>query len=107
MVRRIGAGAEDETLVARMVVSANALLLETNSENRSKAARSRIEKACTGMLRFETLEVKGLFDHEPSDDGADDPMPIAEAAMIRELKNEYYRKWLDTRIPALGDLTPR
>ena len=96
----------DKTLIARIIVSDDTLLVETISENRADAARRLIEEGCAGMVRFTTRDVTPLS----FDKGAAQKRPEpdeAQAAVIREVKEEHYRKWVDLPIPALGGLTQR
>lgn len=102
------------TDVGVAIVRAHALILRTNSVARADALRARVEAACGEHLEHR------LRDHEdphaalageladPRGGAAVEPAMTPEmAAALRAHKEEYYRSWLDMKIPALGNKTPK
>lgn len=99
--------AADDTVIGVVGVGDGMLRIGTNSENRADALARRVEEACPGMLQrlpraIDTLPVPGDLSGEPPQDN--DP---EEQALLREVKETHYRKWLDTPLPRLGGKTPR
>lgn len=100
----------DETVLGRVMVGGDTLQIETNSGKRADALRRTIGDACAGMLLDEKRELQAppplgaaasAASPLPDDDSAE------KQALLREYKEQHYRKWLDMPLPALGGKTPR
>jgi len=102
--------ADGRTVLGTATLGASELAVETNSVERADALRSRVEKACAGLL------VHQRRDHgdplaprlvrpstEPSE--VEDRPAVREAA--RAFKRRHYREWADQPVPALQGKTPR
>ncbi len=101
-------------VLGRFEVLDDRLLVETGSKERLVRARTLLE--ATDTVTFERATGK-----EPGSDSAplDDRLPAApqaepsasEKAAMEELRQthllDYYRRWLDEHVPALGNRTPR
>lgn len=103
-------GLGDHTVLGRLDILDDRLVLEVNSTSRLERARGWLE-AVPGV-RFERSTARGLDRSErPLDDRLPGPPPEPPAAETAELlervAHEQYRRWLDERVPLLGDLTPR
>lgn len=101
---------EDDTLVGSVEIGDASLIAETNSVARADELRAQIERRCESLLG------PGLRSHsdplaewdrtDERDLPALPPVPEHDA-LIREVKEQHYAKWLDDRLPALDGKTPR
>ena len=120
----------DNTIIARIVLSAARLTVETNSVRRADAMRAEIEARLAGLVRFRlrkeentaqlmaaamegAAKQRGANERGAKARAAARPArrgeridPVALAAM-REFRERHMRAWIDDSIPALGGLTPR
>lgn len=98
----------DATVIGRVIVGRGTLRIETNSENRADALGVRVREACAGLLRNRKRDIQPptLEDAAASEEPPAERSP-EEQAVIREFKEDHYRKWLDMPIPALAGKTPR
>jgi len=97
---------------ARLQFEGGELILETNSAERFQKVRAWLD--LVPGLRF--VHVQTQSPEEMAQAAADaprrekappaPPSPVALAAAQRML-DEHYLKWIDAKIPALGDRTPR
>ena len=98
-----------KTIIAQLFVTDGTLRVETNSEQRATAVRRTIEEACGDLIRHRSREQKdplqSMDDGEPPE-AAPEPAE-EEQRLLREFKQQHYRKWLDEPIPLLGGKTPR
>ena len=107
----------DDTLYGEVRLGDSSLELTTLSHARADLLRDRIEKACgvkiRAGLRSHSDPMPGLeeiFNDRHADPGERRTAPEkdeAAAAFAVEYKKDYYARWLDEPVPALGDLTPR
>ena len=105
---------EQSTILGRFVLGETELVLETNSEERTKRGRAFIERRARGAVRHIGTTLTDLWQAaanapEDASDGeasADLPLEVTEKLMLKRY-DEHYRGWLDERIPALGGATPR
>lgn len=100
----------DDTVLGRVTAGAGILRVETNSEKRADALRRRVNDACAGMLRNEERlrkEPQSLAAEASTASQPHRTQSAEEQAMLREYKEQHYRKWLDLPLPALGGKTPR
>ncbi len=105
----------DNTIVGRAEVKGAMLVLESNSVRRADDLRAKVETALPGIVKH------SLREHEDPDvmmrqmrasaGGAGahprTATPPELLAALRELKMQHQRDWLDSPVPALGNLTPR
>ena len=100
----------DRTVLGRVIVSRNILRIETNSERRADALRSRVREACGSILNDSTRKTEDLSSTISASRRPGKPLPAkspGEADLIRKLKAAHYRDWVDIPLPALGGKTPR
>jgi hypothetical protein len=102
----------ENTVVGRVLVSRDALRIETNSDRRAEALGRRVRDACAGLLRDEKRKAdspSSMLAAAKRDGARSKPSPVSahQQAMLRELKEAHYREWIDTPVPALGGKTPR
>ncbi len=104
-------GFGENTVLGRIELLDDRLVLEVNSRARLKRARQWIERI--PGVRFErstTHEVAG--GKTPLDDRLKSPVTVAalkpdERAALEKMLREANRRWLDTPVPILRNLTPR
>jgi hypothetical protein len=105
----------DNTVIGRMIVSANRLIAESNSTRRADALRSLIETSLPGLVRFRLRSEESLSElvaaarTAPRRETSDtiESVPPEVAAAVRQYRENHLRAWVDEQIPALGGLTPR
>ena len=100
----------DQTLLGRIEIIGNELVLQVNSAQRLEQARAFLEQA--PGVRFTSVQARDIFESpSPLDDrlkGEPEPPPTAEMQqMLREFLHQHAMNWLDEKIPALGNKTPR
>ena len=105
-----GRGPGETTLLARLELYGDELLVEVNSLERLARARDWIEQL-PGVSFERSVEREFGEAKEPLDDRLPDPPEAPmETEMVEALSAfhlEQSRRWLDERVPALGLLTPR
>jgi len=110
----------DNTIVARIVLAATRLTVETNSVRRADAMRAAIEGRLAGLVRFRlrkeentaqmvaaAMEGAAKTRGAPRRDGREEPIDSDTLAAVREFRERHMRAWVEESIPALGGLTPR
>jgi hypothetical protein len=103
--------AEGTTLLGRLELIDDRLLLEVNSAGRLDRAREWIE-SLPGGARFESANERGLQREDgPLDDLLPGPPPEPPSpemrAALAELMLRHPLAWIDEHVPALGGQTPR
>ena len=87
------------------------LTIEANSEKRANSVLleidSRLNKEEVSYLRTEKKSMKDMIaePHEKEDNPCDDSPEIQ--AMLKQLSKKHWAEWLDQKIPALENVTPR
>ncbi|MGH7635023.1 MAG: hypothetical protein ACRENC_14905, partial [Gemmatimonadaceae bacterium] len=107
----------DNTIIARLVLSATRLRVEANSARRGDQMRATLEKHLHGMVRFrlrkdenmEQLMAEALdsADEREQAPRREESVPPEALAALLEFRERHMRGWIDERIPALGGVTPR
>ncbi len=101
----------DTTVVGRAMLVSDKLMLETNSIERSDALRKLVEKSCQGLLQHrlrEHSDPTGPITNREARPRLPTELPPAEMdAIIRQYKANFYARWVDEPVPALGGKTPR
>ncbi len=102
-------GLGDNTILGRLQLLGDRLVLEVNSGKRLARARKWLERL--PGVRFEQATLRALDAEQALDDRLPAPPekpPSPELlAEIRRMHDKALRRWLDTPIPALGNRTPR
>jgi hypothetical protein len=102
-------GVGKTTLLGRIQMIGEELLLEVNSD-------SRLARACAWLdqipgVHLVQTRVQALGEpavpKDDHDDRAGEPVSNELREKIVEIQRQHYRHWLDTRVPALGNRTPR
>jgi hypothetical protein len=107
----------DNTIVARLALSATRLSVETNSARRGDQMRATIEKHLRGMARFRLrkdenmeqlmAEARDSAEGQVQAPRREEAVPPEALAALLEFREHHMRGWIDEPIPALGGLTPR
>jgi hypothetical protein len=95
-----------------MSVEEKRLVFETTSQKRAEKARDELPSLFRGAVRFRAIsyeDVEQALKRAPSTIKRKEPaIPIEEQRKIlAEYYENHYRKWLDERVPALGNRSPR
>jgi len=107
----------DNTILGKLEIAGNQLLAEVNSEKRAQLIRKKILKALGEKAAFvrsvsesmqRKLEKESLPRKRGSIRESEELMALPEIqAKLREMRDQHWKEWLDSPIPALGDITPR
>jgi hypothetical protein len=103
----------NDTVVGAVTVCGKELLIDTNSEKRADAMARRIRDACAGLLGKSRRKYQSPADM--AREAALRPAETKERAaptlevqnVLRQVKENHYRDWVDHPLPALGGKTPR
>lgn len=102
----------DVTLLGRIQLIGDELVLEVNSAERLERARRWLEEIPGVAFESATTRPVGSIDDLPLDDrtldpGESDPPPPEAIEQLREMLRRQMMRWLDESVPALGGQTPR
>ena len=105
-----GPGHEMYGVLGTLEVYPERLKLSVLGEQRLKVGKAVLEKNLKGAIKhrvdsIQTLESKMSGDRRSSETKGIDPRTRRE--LIQQLFDKYYKNWLDSKIFALGDKTPR
>lgn len=102
------------TIVGRIVLKRDRLVVETMSERRADALRAMIENGLPGLVRFRLRKEDNTdqFLAEARESAARHPPPPEARppellAQLRKFREQHIAEWPDQNIPALDGLTPR
>lgn len=114
-------GGQDITILGTLTISASTLVVDVNSEKRSKRIQKEIKKRLGNdavLLRTEIKSQEGIFKEvaemaknpESNKDTEHDRLmresPEARA-VLKEMTKRHWASWHDTPLPALRGVTPR
>lgn len=104
----------ETTIVASLELGSHTLRAETNSIARADSIRARLAEALGPLVRHrlrEHRDPQAMLDRAGEGPTAAPPEenapPTEVQAVLRQITERHWQEWLDTRIPALDDLTPR
>ncbi len=102
------------TVIGRMTLGADELVVETNSILRADRLRARVEKALGGLVRFRARtheDLAATMERMKRQGGPAPSRPAVESKeaseIVRAFKAQHYAAWADEPVPALGGKTPR
>lgn len=101
------------TLLGRAILEGTVLRLETNSRERADRLRRLVAERLGTLASFrirEHADPVAHLDKGAKSSGRPAPfeaVPPEVLEVMKRMKAEHYRRWLDEAIPALGGLTPR
>ena len=98
--------------VGTIVVEESRIVVETTSQKRAERARDELPGLLGGAVRFRAIsyeDVEQALKRAPKTTKPTEPhIPIEEQRKILgDYYENYYHKWLDEPVPALGNRTPR
>lgn len=97
------------TVLARLEVFDDVLMLEVNSAKRLQRARAWIEEL--PGVTFESVRARDVDDYQAPDDLLPSAPPRPLSARERQNMERQFvktcQRWLDTPVPLLGNMTPR
>jgi hypothetical protein len=107
----------DNTVLGTIRIEAGRVVADVNSARRAERLKREIRKRLSGMAVLVNTSVVDPLDEieerarkRATGDPSDDPRlePSAELQEIQEeMIRQHWEAWLDTRVPALGNRTPR
>lgn len=106
----------NNAVLGHISIEQGRLILETNSEERTKKGKNLIKKHLGGLISFQqtliqSVEQKLQSMPPPSDDDkneSEDLMALPEVqSQLQAIAKSHWESWFDTPIPALSDQTPR
>lgn len=108
-------GSWDNTLMGYISASTGKLVLETNSENRTKTGIKLLEKMLGKDIHFQkTLiespeqKLKSSPDSKPDNQVSPELLESPEVQeQIKAMAHKHWQNWFDEPIPALNNQTPR
>jgi hypothetical protein len=107
-------GGEGRRILASLKLSPKRLVAKTMNRARAERARELLERLAGSALRHRFIEhvliERALAEYRKRSEQPqrESEMPAhLEREIYAEYQNEYYRRWLDEPVPALGGRTPR
>jgi len=106
-----GPGKEQYLLLGSVEVTRKRLRLSVTGEKRFKAGKEVLARTLGDAIRhrvdsIETLESR-LSKSTERDTEPEESDPEVERRLLKEAFDDHYRRWLDMRLPALKNKTPR
>lgn len=114
----------DNTVLGEIVIHGQSLTVEVNSKERATSIKRRIAQRLRGKAKLIDEEIESAQDmlqrrqadpsarteqsFQPSQEESDALLALPEVqAQLRRMKDQHWRDWLDTELPALKGQTPR
>lgn len=107
----------ESILLGQVTVKNDKAVLEVNSRQRLEQGKNLLQEICGSLLEHrvdsmidgDALVKKAYedFRQNPSPDSRPQIEPEIEQQIVEQLMTEYYRRWLNEPVPALGGKTPR
>jgi hypothetical protein len=100
-------------ILGTLILDGNRLRVETMSRHRDERCRAWLTSFAPGVTfratSLETIEkaLERARSGPPPPEAPDGLPPDLKAQIERQMLDEYYYRWLDEPIPALGHVTPR
>jgi hypothetical protein len=94
-------------------IESGRLVQETVSRERDEDGRAWLAEVAPGVATYRATEIQTVAQamtaqQQQSRRGDESAIPPhVEAEVVREMQDRHYRAWLDERVPALRDHTPR
>jgi len=109
------------TVLGQLTIEPACIGAEVNSQKRARKLRKEIEKRLAGQVRFESQTTKSVEELRAESAHGSTPLALAERSeeqrahealpevqsLLAKQREEHWRHWLDTPLPALGGETPR
>lgn len=108
-----GPGEESFRVLGNIVLETNSLTLEAQGEKRFAFGKKRLETVLSGLLkhRRDTVKTAEEMMQEPREEEVEDfaseiPSEMKQA-ILKDMLDQHYQKWLDTPLSALKNKSPR
>ncbi len=103
---------ESRRIMGNLLFSKNRIILETNSKERGEQGRELLERILGDAIRYRITEYQDIKQALKSEPKKGKPAPSSlppevEAQLVKDFLDKHYEKWLDEKIPALSNRTPR
>ncbi len=102
---------EQRRILATLQIRGRRLVAGVASDQRAARVRTLIETIAPGAVRYRLSELhdlkRGAKEAGAGADEPDDLPPDVKAELEARFFTDYYRKWMDLSVPALGGRTPR
>ena len=105
-----GPGHESYRVLGNLKLGPDRLKLSAMGEDRFKVGKTVLEKNLEPAVKHRLDSIQTLESKLSEDRGASDTEeidPEIQKGITKDFFDKYYRDWLDSKIPALGDKTPR
>ncbi|MEW6388540.1 MAG: MbcA/ParS/Xre antitoxin family protein [Thermodesulfobacteriota bacterium] len=108
-----GPGQEGARILGSVTLEPNQLILAAKGEKRFAIGKERLERVLGGLVQHREDMVKTLEEMweehpgEMTEDAASEIPPEIKQAILKDVLDQHYQKWLDSPLPALGGKTPR
>ncbi|UCE52925.1 MAG: SEC-C domain-containing protein [Desulfobacterales bacterium] len=105
-----GPGHESYRVLGNLESDLHRLKLSAMGEGRFKVGKTVLEKNLEPAVKHRLDSIQTLESKLSEDMGASDAKeidPEIQKEIIKDFFDKHYRDWLDSKIPALGDKTPR
>jgi hypothetical protein len=96
-----------QTILGVLRPTTKGFLVETNSIERADRLRATLEQHAGSLIRHRIREHPSHAVEKRSRTRLPELPDADREALVAEFIDRYYREWLDTPIPALGNRTPR
>jgi Antitoxin Xre/MbcA/ParS C-terminal toxin-binding domain len=99
--------------LGHLTLKSEALTLQVNSRRRLEAGKELLTQQLGSSIQHQADDIKSIEDMlaqtsaQPEEESEEEELPEEIEAMQAEMEAQYHREWLDQKIPALGDRTPR
>ncbi|MFQ5580988.1 MAG: YecA family protein [Nitrospiria bacterium] len=103
---------ENLNFLGSLIFRKNRLIVETNSKERGEKGRLLLEKIAGNAIKYRITEYQDMKQALKSKPKRERPAssslpPEVEAQAVKAFLDQHYQKWLDDKIPALSNKTPR
>lgn len=105
----------DNTVMGRIVITTNKLVMETNSKERMQLGMKLLEKHLKGHIQFQktvtespSRKLKNSARHNENEEEMAQMLNSPEIQeKLGEMAREHWKNWFDEPIPMLGNRTPK
>jgi hypothetical protein len=100
----------ENTILAHVKIGDSTVIALTNSVARADAIREGLEAACGSLLKKGVrshTDPTAMIGRSTEETAAPRVTTAEERAIVREMKERHYARWLNDQIPALEGKTPR